>query len=336
MKSLSEQPQSPEKKIVLVESELETAEGDREEFRIKYDKDGMPKVVAFFDIDGTLAELKFIHGETIKKLFPGKNSDEVAETFFAGFKLGNSFREFDRMLGIYREGYTRWKDPEIYLRERLQQHEREIDEPGNQAHNLAAEYATRYSMAASQVAREIYEREPMRFEQIKIKPIFRLAELYKRLGIPMVGMTANGKDFTKAIAKYSNLSSLFIDIATDETMEGGGKEIAMESLIGELESKGLQIPRDRLVVVGDSLRGDIGSASKLKALDSNIKSQGVLVLEDKDALLDIQKQIETDPDLQRIISNIDTNALIIEEVPISQAGKPLLGSWHRKNFLTKL
>ena len=63
--------------------------------------------MAFFDIDKTLAELKNIHGKAIKtlfKIFFDKDFEGIEEVYFRGFRLGNSFREFDRMRGIYLDG----------------------------------------------------------------------------------------------------------------------------------------------------------------------------------------------------------------------------------------
>ena len=42
------------------------------------------------------------------------------------------------------------------------------------------------------------------------------------MGIPMFGMTANGRDFIQTLSKYLGLSELFISIVTDEGMVGGG------------------------------------------------------------------------------------------------------------------
>ena len=57
--------------------------------------------MAFFDIDKTLAELKNIHGKAIKtlfKIFFDKDFEGIEEVYFRGFRLGNSFREFDCMV----------------------------------------------------------------------------------------------------------------------------------------------------------------------------------------------------------------------------------------------
>ena len=332
-----EQPPNPETRIVSLQSEIKSVDGEKKQIAIKLAGDGMPKAVAFFDIDGTLAELTSIHGAVIKEVFQSDDQNELAETFFAGFKLGNSFREFDRMHGIYVDGYDAWRDPEVYIRERLQPYRDEIDEPGNPAHERASQYLNKYSGMAAGVAKATYEDNPETFEEVKLKPIFHLAKLYQRLGIPMVGMTANGHDFAKAISTYLGLGELFVDVATDREIAGGGKERAMEYLIKELEEKGIKIPKDRLIIVGDSLRGDIGSALKYRdAGNVGSKSKGLLVLRDDNELLKMQRLIETDDGLKSIVSEVDTSALVIANVPLSKSGKPLLGSGSRGDFLTKL
>jgi hypothetical protein len=97
--------------FIKIASELEDINGGYKEIPITITTDGTPRAVAFFDIDKTLAELKNIHGKAIKVLlkeFFDKEFDEAPDVYFKGFKLGNSFREFDRMDGIYNLGHTDW------------------------------------------------------------------------------------------------------------------------------------------------------------------------------------------------------------------------------------
>lgn len=332
------------KKFLKMPSELENIDGVHKEINITLMEDGMPRAVAFFDIDKTLAELKIVHSQTIKKLlkeFLGKEDkdlENVEEVYFKGFKLGNSFREFDRMNGIYNLGHEEWIDPEVYIKERLNKNREEIDGGGSEDHMIAKAYLDRYADMASSVADEIYKNNPEEFESSKIKPIFALAKLYKALGIPMFGMTANGKKFVGTIAKYIGLSDIFIDIATDEDMIGGGKEIIIPKIIERLEKKGVKVPKDRIVLVGDSLRGDIGSGSKFKenAENKEIKIKGILVMKDKKDLAEMHDLISHNPELKKILENTDTEAFVVENVPMDKNGDPLLFSGGRKDFLTKL
>ncbi|OHB20440.1 MAG: hypothetical protein A2939_04420 [Parcubacteria group bacterium RIFCSPLOWO2_01_FULL_48_18] len=324
-----------ETKRVFIRSEIESADGTNKEIAVKLEKDGKPRALAFFDIDATLAELRFIYDGAIKELFPNVDPREITETFRAGWGLGNSFREFDRMQCIYEGGKESWRDAEVYVRERLKEHQEEIDSLGTPAHEQADLYRKRFAEIVARRADKFFEENPEQFEAAKVKPIFRLAELYHRLGIPMVLMTANENIAARKIAKYLGLSDLFIDIAADETMEGGGKEKAMEYLMNRLREKGIEIPKDRIIIVGDSLRGDIGSGTKLK--EHHVSGQrGILVIKDEEVLAELNAQIANSPDLQRVVSEIDTEALLVDKVPLDSRGDPILSSKYRSQFLRKL
>jgi len=152
----------------------------------------------------------------------------------------------------------------------------------------------------------------------------------------MVGFTANAKVLVERLAKYLRLSDIFLDVATDEDMTGGGKEVAVLHLIKKIEKKGIPVPKDRLVFVGDSIRGDIGILSKVKAADNKINGQGILVLKDKQALIQIKKEISSDPILRNIADLIEVNGLVVDDVPLDEKGKPMLWSRFRRDFMEKL
>lgn len=325
-----------EKRWLTVSSELEGIDGKKNDIKIELMADGKPRAIAFFDIDGTLAHLGAVHSKAIARLFPNQEPAELEATYYRGFKLGNSFREFDRMRGIYIDGHTEWKDPEIYLRERFNPHAREIDEPGNEAHTISAKILKAYGVIAAAVADELYRDQPEEFKKSNIAPIFLLARMYARIGIPMVGFTANAKVLVDRLVKYLELSDIFLDIATDETMIGGGKEVAIHYMIKELESKGVPIPPNRFIFVGDSLRGDIGTSLVARGRNKDISGQGILVLKDREALLDIEKEINSDPKLRHIADNIDVHGLVVSDVPLDDKGNPMMLSRFRDQFLKKL
>jgi phosphoglycolate phosphatase-like HAD superfamily hydrolase len=319
--------------FIKIVSELEDINGIHKEISIEITQDGAPRAVAFFDIDKTLAELKNIHGKAIRVLFKevfGKEFDDIEDVYFKGFRLGNSFREFDRMIGIYGQNHLEWIEPEIYIKERLNKKKREIDNDGFEDHNIAKMFLDRYVIIASDIADDIFIKNKDEFESVKIKPVMALAKYYKILGVPMFGMTANGKKFVQTIAKYLNLSEIFIDIATDEDMVGGGKEIIIPKLIKKLEDKGIKVSKERLVIVGDSLFGDIGSGYRYKDNSNEIFIKGVLVLKDIDEL----NKIKNNSELKNIIENTEVEALIIDNVKLDINGNPLLFS--NNNFLKKL
>lgn len=330
-----EQVPGQEKRWVSVPSELEGLDGTKKDIKIELMEDGKPRALAFFDIDGTLVHLSGIHGKAIARLFPeqaAKDPADLEETYYRGFKLGNSFREFDRMRGIYIDGHTEWKDPEVYLKERFFPNAKEIDEPGHMDHNIAAGILEEYGKVAADICDEIYQNNPEEFEKTNITPIFKLARMYAKLGIPMVGFTANARVLVEKLAKYLKLADLFLDITTDETMAGGGKEIAISYLLDNIKSKGIKIPHDRLIFVGDSLRGDIGTGISAEGMHK----QGILVLKDKNELIEIERQINSDPKLRQIADSIDVSGLVVGDVPLDATGNPMLLSRFRDQFLKKL
>lgn len=323
-------------KWISVNSELEHIDGNKKDIKIELMEDGKPRAMAFFDIDGTLAHLSIIHSQAIQKLFPNQELKELEETYYQGFKLGNSYREFDRMQGIYIDGHLDWKDPEFYFKNRFLPCSKEIDEPGNFAHDNAAEMLKEYGEIASVACDELYKNNPEAFKKTNIESVFLLAKMYSRLGIPMVGFTANAKVFVNKLAKYLNLSDIFLDIATDEIMSGGGKEIAIHHLIDKLESKGISVPKNRLIFVGDSLRGDIGTSLIARRKDPGIIGQGILVLKNKQALLEIKKQINENRELRNLADSINIYGFITENVPLDEQGNPMLLSIYYDKFLEKL
>ena len=86
-------PSPLEKKCIIVPSSFTDIKGNHRDVKIELMEDGRPRAMAFFDIDGTLAHLNMVHGEAIRKLFSDQEPKELEETYYKGFKLGNSFRE---------------------------------------------------------------------------------------------------------------------------------------------------------------------------------------------------------------------------------------------------
>ena len=96
------------------------------------------------------------------------------------------------------------------------------------------------------------------------------------------------------------------------------------------------MPHDRLIFVGDSLRGDIGTSLVARNKNNKISGQGVLVLKDKEALIEMEKQISADPRLRKIVDSIDVHGFVVGEVPLDEKGNPILLSRFRSKFLRKL
>lgn len=330
--------------FIKIKSELESLDGTFKDIPVMITEDGTPMAVAFFDIDKTLAELKSIHGKAIKILLEeitGENINdkkeiEAAENiYFAGFRLGNSFREFDRINGIFKQKQYGWVDPNIYIKERLNLKMKEIDSEGTEEHETAIKYLDRYVEIASSIADDIFKNNPEEFKSSKIKPVFALAKFYQALGIPMFGMTANGKKFVDTVAKYLNLPEIFIGIATDEDMIGGGKEIIIPKLIKKLENKGIKVSKEKLVIVGDSLFGDIGSGFRYKEGGEEIFIKGILVLKDNEEFKNIKEQIKENEGLKKIVKNTEVEAFIVDNVKMDRNGIPQIFS-DKNKFLIKL
>ena len=323
-------------KWIKITSSLEGLGGNKKEIGIEIMGNGLPRALVFFDIDDTLAHLDFIHNKAIQKIFPNQEPEELVETYHKGFKLGNSYREFDRMRGIYLDGHLDWKDPEFYYKNRFIPNAQEIDEAGNFVHDKIGKMLKEYGEAAVLACDEFFQKEIDKFESSKIQSIFILIKMYSNLGIPMVGMTANGKVFVDKLAKYLNLADVFLDIATDEVITGGGKEVAISYLIKNLELKGMKVPKDNLIFIGDSMKGDIGVCLLAQEKDFEIKGQGVLVLKDKKALIEIKKQINEDIEIKRIVDSMAVCGFVIGDVPLDGQGKPTLLPVFYDKFLEKL
>lgn len=296
----------------------------------------MPLAIAFFDIDKTLAHLDILYKEAIHKLFPNEDKDDLVRIFLAGFKLGNSFREFDRMCSIYIDGKKEWADPEVYINERLNVYQEEIDGFGNEIHDRASTYLNKYGEEASLIADELYQTNPEVFQNSKIGPLYVLMEIYKMNGIMMFGFTANAKVFVDKISKYLGLSDYFVDIATDETMEGGGKEIAIGKLLEIVKSKNLQIPREQLIFIGDSIRGDVGSGALFCEKNPGYRGYGIVVLSDEKSLIEVKHMVNNDKYINNIISKLPTYGFVVDNVPLNINGKPSLLARDIPKFLFRL
>lgn len=321
---------------IILHSELSRIDGTHAEIAVSVTGDKMPIAIAFFDIDKTLAHLDILYKEAIHQLFPNEDKYELAQTFFAGFKLGNSFREFDRMHEIYVNGVVEWKDPEVYRREQKGSFWQMIDTPGNEIHDRARDYLNKYAFAAASIADDVYKKDPGVFLKARIDPLYILLEIYRTNGILCFGFTANPKLFVEKMAMYIGLSDYFLSIATDETMEGGGKEVAIKKLLESVVYRGLQIPKSNLIFVGDSIRGDIGSGVLFCKNNPGYSGHGILVIPSKTALMEFRHLVNTDKEISSITSEIPVYAFVIDAVPRNPDGKPSLLSRDMPKFLFKL
>lgn len=329
-------------KSIQIESSLERLDGRHELFDIGLMGDGKPTLVAFFDVDKTLVRFRSIYRDAIAEVFPEESDkDRLFEIYEAGFQLGSSRAEQIRLQGIYREGKSDWIDAELFESSYFDSHREEINHPGTQLYDRATALLREFDEAASQGIIKEYQGDPTVFDKVKIEPTYHLARIYKRLGIPMVCMSANPGKFIRSVCKYLDLSEFFIEAASDWDVDGD-KEHKMQWLVGQLEHKGLPIPYDRLEIVGDSIKGDIASGLRFKELigrggsDKPVDVRGLLVVDSDEAIQQVKKKIAHDPELQELVRSFDVRTFELHRVTYSPQGTPNLGSLYRKDFSRQL
>lgn len=299
-------------------SHLEGPNGEHAEVPVAVsDQDGALRGANFWDLDKTLLLSEPVHSRAIDQIFPefAKNEasrEELHKVYFDGFALGNSFREFDRMWRIYVEGQTQYKDVRLYEGEFMGKgnpKQRLIDEPGHSEryHERANEILQRYGKIAYGIMKEEYDIDPVSFQKRFLKPeMMQLLKAKTRLGQVHVYMTANQRDFARGIVAFSGLYKYGLVLATDETMAGGGKEIAIKKLTDELASMGLVVNKLRATAVGDSIKGDVGSGTA-----SGLGS-GVLVT-------------ETSSDIEKIMRRARRETGTVDEMKDAAQLKTVLG-----------
>ncbi len=328
-------PSAERHKVLSVESSIESLDGQPRQIRVELGPDGLPKAAAFFDIDGTLADLRFVHFAAIREMYPNADPTELASMLEESWKIRNAYLEQRRMHGIYAEGRDDWRTLSGYSHFLTPEKQQEISSPGNSEHELATGLLQRFSETAARAADTVYREHPERFDQAKNRPVTRLAHLYSRLGIPMSVMTGNPAAMSHAFGKYLGLADQFIDIASIEDMKGMGKAGAIEHLVTRMEAQGIPVPKDRLILVGDSLGQDIGAARGLPE-EWHARLKGLLVMRDQAALTEAQQQISGDPELAELVSTVDVSGLMIDRVPLNEHGTPMLSSKYRNQFIERL
>ena len=180
------------------------------------------------------------------------------------------------MWRIYGEGQTKYRDERVYEAEFLGENNpkrRLIDETGHPEgyHERANAILQRYGKIAYDIMKKEYDKNPVVFQKELMKPeVMQLLIEKTRLGQVSVFMTANQRDFAMGLVAFSELWKYGLALATDETMAGGGKEIAIRKLIKQVEATtGAKVNKERCTAIGDSIKGDVGSGV-LEGLGSGI------------------------------------------------------------------
>ena len=233
---------------------------------IWFSHDGTLLRVNFWDIDNCLLYSWGLFKKYLERLFPHDSPEELDRVFSQGSKLGNSYREFHRMLRVFWEKESRYIDPDLYYFDFLSDIDirKKIDTPGypERWHEQSAEVVSRLWWVAKEVLDEIFNKNPSYFssESFLNTPLVKLLKKKSAQGELNVLMTANPRILWVTIAKYSWISQYCYALAGDEDMIGGWKEIAIEKLVLKLEKEVWNIHPNRLTVIWDSERWDIGSA----------------------------------------------------------------------------
>jgi phosphoglycolate phosphatase-like HAD superfamily hydrolase len=315
---------------------LEGPNGENIELSVAISKeDGELRETNFWDLDRTLLLSDPLHAKAVDQIFPEHAKDEASRrelhrVYFDGFSLGNSSREWDRMWRIYGEGQLKYKNPLVYEVEFLGTNnpkQKLIDEPGHSEgyHERANEILQQYGKIAYEIMKTEYEKDPEEFQKGFIKPeMIQLLQEKTRLGQANVYMTANQADFARGLIAFSDLYKYGLALATDETMTGGGKEIAIEKLIEQLDDMGLKVNKKRAVAIGDSIKGDVGSGVKAGL------GSGLLVTEtseDVRTILDRTKpktqnieDLKDAEELKSVLRGAIVEAILTKEIKQSKTG----------------
>ncbi len=322
-------PEHQESEWRTVTSQLEGLHGAPAELKVAISKeDGELKHANFWDLDKTLLFAEPIHFAAVEQIYPEFAKDEESkkalhEFYVAGFTLGNSYREWDRMRRICEEGQSQYKDPATYECDFMDDLAKKklIDEPGHpeQYHEMANAILQRYGRIAYSIMEQKYHADPEGFQKDFVKSeMIDLLKKKTRLGQVNTYMTANQQDFAAGLVKFSGIADYGLLLAPDEKMTGGGKEVAIEWLIGELAKIGLKVNRKRATAIGDSIKGDVGSGAK-----TNLGS-GILVTETSDQITAIRERAQKDTldgrQVKTVLEGTEVKAIPSHEVPKDDSG----------------
>ena len=313
-----------------VPSLLRGPHGEIAELNVAIAGDGNLTRVNFWDLDKTLLWPKPVQFAAIPHFFPDVTDvDDLRKTFEAGWGLGTPYREFDRLLRIYQYGDLTLKDVEVYRKRFIADDDmrKKIDEEGHAEgwHERAFKAVADYSHILVETENALYEKDPSLAtsgEYMNL-PLMHLLEAKTRLGQVNVFMTANPGNFALRRIAHSGLYKYGLLLSPGEDMVGGGKELCIEKLIGMLQGMGLGVPKDRLVVIGDSARGDIESGYKVMQ-SGGYTFSGVLV-GGSDELALFKEAAKTDPDLKALVDDMEMTLVASDRVPKGKSGQYKLG-----------
>jgi phosphoglycolate phosphatase-like HAD superfamily hydrolase len=324
-------PDTTEKLQVIerrsVASLLHGPQGEKVEIPVAIAEDGNLMMVNFWDIDKTLLWPKAVQFAAIPRMFPNAvDVDNLRTTFEAGWGLGTPYREFDRLIRIFQEGDLELKDVEIYRKKYIANDllRKKIDEAGHPEgwHERAFSAVDQYSYMLRDTVLDLYAKNPDFFksETFVNGPLMHLLQAKTRLGQTNVIMTSNPGIYASELVAVSGLYKFALALSPGEDMVGGGKEICIKKLIKTLEAMGLKVPKDRLVVIGDSERGDIGSGYKIMQSEKGWRFSGILVRKDMSEADLFKEAAISDDSLLDIVTGMDMTLIASDEVPEGRGG----------------
>lgn len=276
--------------------------------------------IVILDVDGTVLDATEPHKAATAAAYPHIPIEQSWPIFHAGFKLGNSYREHHRgslLWPVDGPGDSRYEDPAVYHREWIADEERRVrvDTPGYPEHEAADQRLqvygpaggnSLYQMHCSPSGRKFLEEPPFLYDRV-----VHIVQRFASLGYVILFATANHPVFADAMMKYvGDFWKYGYAIAPDPWMQGGGKEVAILKLLDLLIEAGFDLPHEEdgaLEMWGDSLRGDIGSAAKVRERFRWFRFCGRLVTRTREQAEDWQKMIDQERDLhpdERVLSRI--------------------------------
>lgn len=98
----------------------------------------------------------------------------------------------------------------------------------------------------------------------------------------------------------------------------------------------IQIPKEQLIFVGDSIRGDVGSGAMFCQNNIGYSGFGILVLSDKQSLIEVRHLVNTDSYINNIIKLMPTYGFVVDDVPQKPDGTPSLLERDVSKFLFRL
>ncbi len=225
-----------ERELISVVSDFEDERGEHPTIEI----DKNPPALLLFDIDGTLADAKSIHGQAIVSLYgdkfkiDGLTDEKFRQKFmqdwFSNFGKGDR-EEHELLLAKYGINFSSEEEKQ-----------RAVD-------GLVLEYGKKFEEVLASIPND--EKDKMLLPGVK-----RFLEAAKSNHIPSAIVTGNVRRTAEAIVKHLGLAKYFITGGYDDdpgvTSEGMRRASILKSTIEKCRAKGIDLPPEQVAVFGDT------------------------------------------------------------------------------------